>query len=130
MDDIFDSYCVSATSATNPAELAPTTASYSMTPILTSPSVSTQAFEPMMHMDLLACENGSRASASKSDSVNSTTPGPVIALGVLFCLSMLLLAMVTIGWVYTCLVMKKRDTERVMQHLRGKKIEASWRSLI
>ena len=113
MDDIFDNYCLSATSTTNPAELAPTTTSYSITwtPTLTSP-FSTQAFEPVMPVDLSACENGSRASASESDSVNSTTLGPIIALGVLLCLSVLLLAMVTIGWVYTCLVMKKRDTEK------------------
>ena len=56
-------------------------------------------------------ENGSGASASeRDDDANSITLGPVIALGVLFCISALLLVTVTVGWVCTCrYVMTKRD---------------------
>ena len=62
-----------------------------------------------------ACENSSRASASESDGVNHTTTGPITALAVLFCLSVLLLAVVTTGWVCTCLIVKKREANKSYQ---------------
>ena len=40
------------------------------------------------------------------------TASPVVILGSLFGLSMLLLAIVTIGWVYTCWILKKRKDEK------------------
>ena len=66
-------------------------------------------------------ENGGRASASERDQdANGTTLGPVIALGVLFCISVLLLATVTIGWVCSCrYVMTKRDAKRSTVELKG-----------
>jgi hypothetical protein len=69
------------------------------------------------------CLNGSRASASEGDeNMNSTTVTQAtgIALGVLFCLSVLLLATVSIGWVCTyCYVMRKRDAKMNTVELKG-----------
>jgi hypothetical protein len=100
MDSVLNRYCSSTTSATTPAP-------------------STPVVEPMTSSAKL--ENGSRASASGSDeNMNSTTPALGIVLGVLFCLSVLLLATVTIGWVCTCrYVMRKRDAKKSTVELKG-----------
>lgn len=95
MDNVLNGYCLSTT-------------------YVTTPPFPAQAFEsttPMTSSGPTNIENGSGASASERDEdANSTTLGPVIALGVLFCISVLLLAMVTIGWVCTCrYIMTKRD---------------------
>ena len=103
MDTIFNNYCSSVTSV---AELAP---GYSTTFSL---PFSTKA--PKSIMNSGACENSSRASASESDGVNLTTTGP-IALAVLSCLSVLMLVMVTTGWVCTCLIVKKREANKSYQ---------------
>ena len=43
---------------------------------------------------------------------------PVTALGALLALSMVLLAMVTTGWVCTCISMKKREAKQSSTHTR------------
>ena len=43
---------------------------------------------------------------------------PVVALGALLALSMVLLAMVTTGWVCTCISMKKREPKKSSSHTR------------
>ena len=93
VDNILASYCASATSTSSP-ESSTTITNYSTTPTFTSLNFSTQALN------------------FGSAGVNSTTLGTVIALGVLFSLSVLLLVMVTIGWVCTCLIVKKRGAKK------------------
>ena len=111
MDTFFDNYCLSVTSVADP-ESTPTTTNNSITTTFSSP-FSTQAPKPIMNSG--ACENGSRVSASESDGVNHTTTGPIAALAVLSCLSVLLLTVVTTGWVCTCLIMKKREGNKSSQ---------------
>ena len=111
MDTIFNNYCLSVTSVADP-ESTPMTTSNSITTTFSLP-FSTQAPKPNMNSG--ACENSSRASASESDGVNRTTTGPIAALAVLSCLSVLLLAMVTTGWVCTCLIVKKREVNKSSQ---------------
>ena len=91
MDMFFDKYCLSVTSVADPESTSTTTSNSG------------------------ACKNSSRASASESDGVNYTTTGPIAALAVLSCLSVLLLAMVTTGWVCTCLIVKKREVNKSSQ---------------
>ena len=109
MDTIFDNYCLSITSVADP-ELTSTTTSNSITTKFSLPFPS-----PKPIMNSGACENSSRASPSESDGVNRTTTGPIAALAVLSCLSVLLLVMVTTGWVCTCLIVKKREVNKSSQ---------------
>ena len=51
----------------------------------------------------------SEANSGLASEVNN---GPVVALGILLALSMVLLAAVTIGWVTTYLIMKKREVAK------------------
>ena len=106
MDTFFDNYCLSVTSVADPESTSMTT-NISITTTFSLPSL-TQAPKPIMNSG--ACENGSRASASESDGVKCT--GPIAALAVLSCLSVFLLAMVTIGWVCTCLIVKEREVNK------------------
>ena len=104
MDAVFDSYCsLSTTFAT------------ASTPGFESTIMSMTSSGPTNF------ESGSGASASeRDDDANGTTLGPVIALGVLFCISVLLLATVTIGWACTCrYVMTKRYAKRSTVELKG-----------
>ena len=102
MDTFFDKYCLSVTSVTDPEST-----------LMTTNPFSTQAPKPIMNSR--ACENGRRVSANESDGMNHTTTGPIAALAVLFCLSVLVLTVVTIGWVCTCLIMKKREINKSSQ---------------
>ena len=52
----------------------------------------------------------SMESGDQSPLTPETNNTPILALGALLALSMVLLAVVTTGWVCTCLIMKKRDS--------------------
>ena len=105
IDNFFDNYCLSVTSVAGLKSIPSNTITITFSlPFLT---------QAPKHSG--ACENGSRASASESDDVNYMTTGPIAALAVLSCLSVLLLVMVTIGWVCTCFIVKKREVNKSSQ---------------
>lgn len=119
VDAFLNSYCADLTALTAATTPSPTTAaSNAITPSQCTQATLTTTVTPSCTNSVVGGGNGFQVTIP--DSVNSgesdqlpltveTGSVPVLVLAALLGLSVLLLAVVSTGWVCTCLVMKKRE---------------------
>ena len=122
LDDFLNSFCTNITLATNntcpivvPSQ---TTKTLSVTMTVSPATLTTtvRALQPThtCTASAISMENSSQSSSSSLESSEkspqTTCMNSTMALGILLSLSVVLLAVVTTGWVCTCLIMKKRQS--------------------
>ena len=121
LDDFLNSFCNNITHATNNicpiAVLSQTTKTRSSTMTVSPATLATtvRALQPTCTCtaSAMSVESSSQSSTSSLESSGkcpqTTCMNSAMALGVLLALAVVLLAVVTTGWVCICLIMKKRQ---------------------
>ena len=112
VDAFLNSYCADLTAISTlpttsavdyvvtPSQCTQTTVTTTVTPSCTNSGGTFQVTIPILSME----------SEDRSSLASETNNAPILALGALLGLFVVLLAVMTTGWVCTCLIMKKRET--------------------
>ena len=103
--------------------------SVSVTLLMSTPSLSMIGQTPAKSVPvtlLTSTPSLSMANQTPAKSVMTSVTVPIVVLGALLGLFAILLAVVTTGWVCTCVAIKKKEAKRSQTHTRYKHVDNIW----